>query len=114
MYKAGKQIDGQTLYERQQESIKLQRNVVAPVIIATGLRTPDNIASVLRIADAAYSNRIVFVTDENDTVEFNNKIKRLSRSTDKGIRIEQYELDTFLNICGDLPVMIALEITTLS
>jgi tRNA G18 (ribose-2'-O)-methylase SpoU len=112
MYNAGTKIDSQTLYERQQEANSNNLRDVAPVIIATGLRTPDNIASILRIAEAAYSTRVIFVTDKNQKIEFDNKIKRLSRDTDKELNIEQYEVDEFLKACHELPEMIAIEITT--
>ena len=114
MHRAGTQIDSQTLYERQKESLQLKLCDQAPVIIATGLRTPDNIASVLRLADAANSTRVIFVTQEKDRLEFNHKIQRLSRSTEKNIKIEQYDVEEFNNLIDLLPVMIAIEITTRS
>ena len=115
MSKAGHQIDSQTLYERQQKINTLPvHHQAAPVIIASNLRTPENIAAVLRLADAAFSNRVIFVNDKNQTIEFNHKIQRLSRNTDKDIQIEQYEVDDFLNMCHQLPDMIAVEITTQS
>jgi len=112
VFKAGEQIDSQALYERQQQANKKESSEIAPVIIATGLRTPDNIASVLRLADAAYSAHVIFVTEKNQKIEFDNKIQRLSRNTDKDIQIDQYELDEFLQLCHGLPEMIAIEITT--
>jgi len=114
MCNAGTQIDSQELYKRQQQSNSKAPREIAPVIIATGLRTPDNIASVLRIAEAAYSNRVIFVTDKNQQIEFNNKIKRLSRDTHKEIKIEQYEVEAFLTLSHQLPEMIGIEITTQS
>jgi len=112
MFNAGSQIDSQVLYERQRESNKHRGREPAPVIIASGLRTPENVASVLRIADAVYSQRVIFVTDNKQKIEFENKIHRLSRNTDTDIQIEQYELDEFLHLCGDLPALVAIEITT--
>lgn len=114
MNRAGTQIDSQTLYERQKQSLQLKLRDQAPVIIASGLRTPDNIASVLRLADAANSTRVIFVTQKKDRLEFDHKIERLSRSTDKNIKIEQYDIDEFINMIHLLPVMIAIEITTRS
>jgi len=114
MCNAGTQVDSQILYKRQQQLNSKAPVEVAPVIIATGLRTPDNIAAVLRIAEAAYSNRVLFVTDKNQQIEFNNKIKRLSRDTHKEINIEQYEIEEFLTLSHQLPEMIAIEITTRS
>lgn len=114
MFKAGKQLDSQALYECQQQSNKLSDKEVGPVIIATGLRTPENIASVLRVADAAYSNHVIFISDKNHMIEFTNKIQRLSRNTDKNIAIEQYDVEEFLELYNSLPEMIAVEITTLS
>ena len=114
IFKAGAQIDGQALYERQQQSNKERSSGVAPVIIATELRTPDNIALVLRVADAAHSEHVIFVTEKNQKIELDKKIQRLSRNTDKNINIEQYDLQRFLEICHELPEMIAIEITTKS
>ena len=114
IFKAGEQIDGQALYERQQKSNKERSSGVAPVIIATELRTPDNIALVLRVADAAHSEHVIFVTEKNQKIELDKKVQRLSRNTDKNIKIEQYDLQRFLEICHELPEMIAIEITTKS
>lgn len=114
MGNAGTQIDSQTLYDRQQEKNRKSIREAAPIVIATGLRTPDNIASVLRLTEAAYSNKVIFVNDKNQMIEFDNKIKRLSRDTHKDISIEQYELEEFLRICHQLPEMMAIEITTQS
>lgn len=114
MHKAGKLIDSQALYERQQFKRRTNKTRSAPIIIATGLRAPDNIAAVLRLADAADSSRVIFVTEEKDQIEFDHKIRRLSRNTDTEIRIEQYPISEFLNICENLPELIAIEITTKS
>jgi len=114
MCNAGTQIDSQILYKHQQEANRKNDREAAPIIIATDLRAPDNIASILRIAEAAYSTRVIFVTDKNQQIEFDNKIKRLSRDTDKEINIEQYEVEEFLTLCHQLPAMIAIEITTQS
>lgn len=114
MKNAGEQIDGQLLYERQQQANKQNSTIIAPIIVAIGLRSPDNIASILRLADAAYSDRVIFVSEDMNTIEFNNKIKRISRDTDKNIHIEQYEIEDFLKIIPGLPELIAIEITTQS
>ena len=114
MFNAGSQIDSQILYERLQASNRDATRIPAPIIIAMGLRTPDNIASVLRLADAAYSIRVIFVSNIKDNIEFDKKIQRMSRDTDKNITIEQYNIESFLALCSELPVMIAIEITTQS
>lgn len=114
IFNAGSQVDSQILYQRQQQSKRRCDPEAAPVIVATGLRTPANIASVLRIADAVYAPRVIFVTQREQKIDFANKIQRLSRNTHTDIQIEQYELDAFLHLCDHLPTMIAIEITTQS
>lgn len=114
MFNAGKQINSQVLYENQRSHSTGNTICEAPIIIAYGLRTPDNIASVLRVADAVFSTHIIFVTEKDQKFELDNKIKKISRNTDKELNIEQYEVDEFISLCQKLPIMIAIEITTQS
>ncbi len=51
----GEQLDGQILYERQKRVRARQTYLPGPTIVAAGLQTPENVGSVLRLADAAES-----------------------------------------------------------
>jgi len=51
--KAGVQLDDEELFLRQQRFVTDKRPAAGPLIIAIGMRTPENMGSILRHADAA-------------------------------------------------------------
>ncbi|TNF35221.1 MAG: hypothetical protein EP315_06250, partial [Gammaproteobacteria bacterium] len=81
--KTGTQLDTDTLFQQQRNSTtRLARP--APVIIADGLRTPENIGSVLRLADAMGSRRLILITEEPiDTGS--RKLSRIARGAERCI-----------------------------
>ena len=68
----GEQLDSQVLYERQKALRAGKKYFPAPTIIAAGLQVPENMGSVLRLADAAGSQRVIFIND-HDTFHTNQK-----------------------------------------
>ena len=107
---AGKQLGTQALFKQQQQSLH-RRVKPGPVIIADGLRTPENIGALIRLADAMGSKRVVLVDDEGIDIN-SKKISRIARGTDKHIEIQSILKQNFLDTCGSLQPMIALELTT--
>ena len=106
----GKQWGTSELFELQQASLNKQAKP-APMIIADGLRTPENLGAVIRLADAMGSRRILLVNNEpHETMT--RKISRISRGTDRHIEINQVSKSEFLNNCASFQPMIALELTT--
>lgn len=77
-----RQLSGNELHQRQ----LLNKNTNAPYIICDGLQTPDNLGSILRVADAIGSRGIILLDSNIDLTH--NKISKLSRSTNKVIPIE--------------------------
>lgn len=57
----GIQLEGQELYKRQKQLRSQTQYPLAPRIIATHLHVPDNLGSVLRLADAAGSSAVIFI-----------------------------------------------------
>ena len=102
------QIKGQDLYQRQQ-SHKCSNG---PVIICDGLQTPDNLGSILRVADATGSKKIVLLDSELDLA--NKKISKLARSTDRHLSLEHSSLADFIDSYHQYNFLCALEITTTS
>ena len=102
------QIKGQALHQRQ----KLQTNINGPAIICDGLQTPENLGSILRVADATGSKKIILLDSELDLT--NKKISKLARSTDRHLTIEHSSLDEFINKSIQYEYLCALEITTAS
>lgn len=105
---AGHQIKGQSLYQRQQSN----KNTLGPVIICDGIQTPENLGAILRVADAAGSQRIILLDSNIDLKH--KKLSKLARSTDKHLQIEHCSLEQFTNIRPGFGKVFALEITSLS
>ncbi len=106
----GEQLDGQILYERQKRVRASQTYLPGPIIVAAGLQTPENVGSVLRLADAAGSPRVLFIND--DAPPQRNRIQRTARNCDVLIKWEIWTQAQFLAQRDSLPPLIALELTT--
>ena len=107
---AGKQLGTKALFQQQQQSLNRQAKP-GPVIIADGLRTPENIGGLMRLADAMGSRRVVLVDDMRIDIS-GKKISRIARETEKSIEIDCVSKNEFLHNCSGLQPMIALELTT--
>ncbi len=105
---AEKKIKGPGLYQRQKKHTQYN----GPVIICDGLQTPDNLGSILRVADAAGSSGIILLDSHLDLN--NKKITKLARSADRHISIEQLSLAEFMTNRSRFKNLYALEITTQS
>jgi len=104
---ANKQLTGDALYLRQ----KNETNFTAPFIICDGLQTPENLGSILRVADAAGSKGIILLDSALDLSS--KKISKLSRSSNKHITIMQLSLVDFIQSEKNrFKKIYALEITT--
>ena len=104
----GKQIKGRELFERQQKN----KNLNGPVIICDGLQSPDNLGSILRVADAAGSAEIILLDSGLDLG--NKKLSKLARSTEKHLKITHLTLADFLQLRNRFKCLCALEITDMS
>jgi len=99
------QINGNDLFLRQRKLT--QRD--APVIVCDGLRTPENLGSILRVADAVGSKGIILL-DSNIDLK-NKKITRLSRSASQHVPVKQLTLQQFTDSRSQFNKIYALEIT---
>lgn len=109
---AGEQLHSQVLYERQKERRESGATLPGPAVVAAGLRSPENIGMVLRLADAAGVSRVVFVNDETPNLA---RIRKTARSTDALVNWEIFEPARFLHeVAQELPPMIAVELTSRS
>ena len=102
------QLDGNELYKRQIDKHEFN----APHIICDGLKTPDNLGSILRVADAIGSKGIILLDSQMDLK--NNKITKLARSADKFIKFEKMSLAEFNEYRARFKNLFALEITSSS
>ncbi len=107
----GEQLDSQTLYERQKALRASQTHKPAPAIIAAGLEIPENIGSTLRLADAAGSQRVIFVND-GDTSHNRKRIHRTARNCEALVAWEVWKPDKFIEARASFQPLIALELTT--
>ena len=101
----GKQIKGQALYNLQQ----LNKNLNGPTIICDGLQSPENLGSILRVADAAGSQNIILLDSGLDLSH--KKLSKLARSTDRHLTIQHSTLDEFITYRHQFKALFALEIT---
>ncbi len=102
--KKDKVIAAQQLYERQ-KSIRQQSSIHAPDIICCDIKTPENIGSIFRVADAAGSHKIILLNSRDDILE-HKKIKKISRNSTH-IACESLPLDQY----HSQQSMIAIELT---
>jgi len=102
------QLDGNELYKRQID----KRDFNAPYIVCDGLKTPDNLGAILRVADATGSKRIILLDSQMDLN--NKKITKLARSADKFITFKKMSLDEFRVYRSRFKHLFALEITSTS
>jgi len=110
---AGKQLDGQTLYKRQKHLRDSFKYSPAPIIVGDHLHIPENIGSVLRLADAGGSQKVIFINDPND--QSLNRVRRTARSCDVLIDWEFSTYEYFLSKhISCLPTLIAIELTSTS
>lgn len=111
MTTAGKQIDGQTLYERQKQLRAANHAGDAPVIIAVDLQASANIGSVLRLADAAGCAQVIFV----GTKEIDHPLMhKIARNAEALVKWQTISHDAFIAHLENYKPMIAIEITTAS
>jgi 23S rRNA (guanosine2251-2'-O)-methyltransferase len=104
----GPQLDGQALYERQKAT---RAASPGPAIIAAGLKAPENMGGVLRLADAAGSRQVWFV-GSHDSPASCARLRRTARSCDSFIRWAFCSLDSFLAQSDAFQPLIAIELTT--
>lgn len=111
-HNAGHQLDSQILYERQKQLRESRTIAPGPAVVAVGLRVPENLGMVLRLADAAGTSRVVFV---NEQVPLQTRIRKTARSADTFVPWEICDPETFLQKrASSLQPMIAVELTTRS
>lgn len=108
---AGDQLNSKLLFERQKRFRAERTYSPAPAIIAVGLQVPENIGSVLRLADAAGSDEVIFVRDDDVTRSL-KQIQRTARSADALAKWHVWTQGKFLECAGSLHPLIALELTT--
>jgi tRNA G18 (ribose-2'-O)-methylase SpoU len=110
---AGEQLDGKTLYKKQQHMRDCFKYSPAPIIIADDLHIPENIGSVLRLADAVGSQKVFFITEPNE--QSLNRIRRTARSCDALVSWQFVTCDEFLiEHLPQIPKLIAIELTNTS
>ena len=107
----GEQLDSKVLYERQKALRAGQTYLPGPIIIAAGLQIPENIGSTLRLADAAGSQRVIFIND-GDTFRQQKRIHRIARNTEQLVNWEVWAADKFIESSASFQPLIALELTT--
>ena len=103
-----RQQTGAELHERQQR-VRALHLPAAPAIVTVGLSTPENLGSVLRVADAAASSEVLIVDAPAPALA---KMHRVARSTD---RIIPWHFCSQEEVAARIQVpLIAIELTTSS
>ena len=62
----GEQLGSQRLYENQKDKLVSPSFLPGPKIISVGLKSPENIGSIFRLADAAGCRTLIFIHDGDD------------------------------------------------
>ena len=109
----GYQLESKTLYE-QQKNIRSNPNYfLARAIIAENLQTPENLGSILRLADAAGSKEVCFLTENK--LQKLSKLKKTARNCEFLVHWHTTTTTNFLNNnIASYPNLIAIELTTKS
>lgn len=89
-----KLLSSRELYERQKKVRNMELYPAAPDIICCDLNTAENMAAVLRVADAAGSQQVIFLNAQSVSPD-RRKIKKISRSSDESICWKFADLQTF-------------------
>ncbi|MCG8410616.1 MAG: TrmH family RNA methyltransferase [Bacteroidales bacterium] len=90
--------------------VELPSTYVPPIIVAYNIRTPENVGSIIRLADNIVCDKVLFVSDSNDIRE--SKIKKTAASSFKSVNWKfctQAELD---NEIPDDYNLVAIETTS--
>lgn len=110
--RVGSQLDSQVLYERQKQLRESGSITPGPAIVAVGLRVPENLGMVLRLADAVGAARVVFV---NEDTPLQTRIRKTARNADILIPWEICDTKTFVqDYALVLAPLLAVELTTQS
>lgn len=112
MSSSGKQLSKDALHQRQKIFLDSSKPFAGPVVIGIDIHTPENIASILRISEAAGCKQCIFVADENQIIT--SKISRIARSADKHMNVEFMTFEQLYDIKDQLPPLCAIEITSQS
>ena len=108
---SGHQLDSHSLYERQKAKVYESEFNLGPVIIAEGIRTPENIGGILRLADAAGSNKVIFIGDDISASLSSKKTSRIARGTGEHIEVSTMALSELSSRIHSYGPLIAIEIT---
>jgi 23S rRNA (guanosine2251-2'-O)-methyltransferase len=107
---AGHQLTSDQLYRRQQR-IGSCDALIAPTVVAVGIKTPANVGGIFRICEAVGCHKIIFVDVPHNNP---NKIEKISRHTSDRVLHKFVSLNDFKEQVGALPLLVALEITSKS
>jgi tRNA G18 (ribose-2'-O)-methylase SpoU len=107
----GAQLDGQKLYEQQKDRRNSSCYFSAPLVVADSLQIPENIGSILRLADAAGSKEVIFINDPSD--QSFNRIRRTSRNCEASVPWKFSDREHFITQYpkSSYP-LVAVELTT--
>lgn len=105
---AGRQTDSQLLLERQSH---FHSDFSAPAIIADGIHTPENMGAVLRLAEAAGSNSVLFVEPEKFDACSPQKVRKAARGAEKIVPWNSRSRDEFFAEPQQSETRIAVELT---
>ena len=105
----GKQLEGEELYIKQKKACNFSNNITT---IAVNIKTPENMASIFRVADAAGCKNILLV----DCLEIYNsrRFEKIARATEKFLNITQLTIDEFIRMQTEYQPLYAVEITSSS
>lgn len=107
---AGTQLEDEQLLARQRRFVADTETSAAPVIVAIGMRTPENLGSILRHADAAGCRRVMFVDAAIQPVA--KKLSRIARSADRHLSYSYLSSEDLLGRLDELSPLVAVEITS--
>lgn len=104
------QLDGDALQARQRQ-VRDAGVLPGPTIVAVGLSFPENVGSLLRLADAAGCARVVLVSG-NDAQSSDARLRKTARSSEAAVTWEVWQQETFLGQIEAFQPLIGLEIST--
>lgn len=110
--RGGDQLNETELRVRQQRIRADERATHAPVVVAVGLRTPENVGAIIRQAEAAGSRRVILV--DTRCAADTTRIGRIARSADRYLQVDHMNTDMFIRTLSELAPLVAVEITSTS
>ncbi|MDH5484740.1 MAG: TrmH family RNA methyltransferase [Gammaproteobacteria bacterium] len=108
----GHQLNSQQLLDAQKSKQNADAGACTGTIVASDIRTPENLGAIYRLADAAGINNIVVINEAGANCFADKKLKKISRDAVARLNIKYLTEAEFLKSSNEYQPLVAIEICT--